>query len=56
MSKETERKNKFMEARNGSISYIHKKVNGEWIVDESLKKASMAKLLKIINKQRREEE
>ncbi len=49
MKTEEERKKKFMEARNGSVSDIHIKVNGEWVVDESLKKARMAELLKEIN-------
>tara|TARA_Y100000356_G_C11009350_1_gene157518 strand:- start:165 stop:329 length:165 start_codon:yes stop_codon:yes gene_type:complete len=49
MKTEEERKKKFMEARNGSVSDTHIKVNGEWVVDESLKKARMAELLKEIN-------
>ena len=33
MKAEEERKRKFMEARGGSVSDIHIKVNGEWVVD-----------------------
>tara|TARA_Y100000310_G_C20575848_1_gene760370 strand:+ start:922 stop:1113 length:192 start_codon:yes stop_codon:yes gene_type:complete len=49
MKTEEERKKKFMKARGGSVSDTHVKVNGEWVVDETLKKAKMAKLLKEIN-------
>jgi hypothetical protein len=54
MKTEEERKRKFMEARGGSVSDTHIKVNGEWVVDETLKKAKMAKLLKEINSKKGE--
>ena len=46
---EEERKRKFMEARGGSVGEGYIKVNGEWVVDKTLKKARMAELLKEIN-------
>ena len=46
---EEERKRKFMEARGGSVGEGFVKVNGEWIVDETLKKARMDVLLQEIN-------
>jgi len=46
---EEERKRKFMEARGGSVGEGFVKVNGEWVVNETLKKARMDALLKEIN-------